>query len=486
MNKTTKNAVYVVLTSVGVAFLFNYLFFDKWLGISAFIFIMVLVGVVVAFSQSRIATIKSSWWLLGLIGFFALMPGIRANDFLNFLNVCAVLGLLVLLAQNISYVRISLLRLWDYIMLAIFAPLRMLGSALSTITLASKIQTSSKEYNMWLRVLKGVIMATPILLIFGLLFAQADLAFSSFIKNFADISISPHVLHYSFVLVFVFVAALGFLSYIFFPWQEKMSTTKPTEPEAAQSKSVEIVVFLGLISALFFVFIGFQITYLFGGEQNITQFGFTYAEYAHRGFWELLLVAMLTLGILFATEKYAGLKKGWRFLAPALVLIGEVMVVIASAYKRLTLYIGAYSMTTLRFYVTGFILLLCVLFILLAVKFILAKREQFFVFGTLLSVLAFLVVVNLLNPDAFIARYNVREFERSSKVDAAYIGGLSMDAEKEKVQLYQKMRSQNQNIEALQEHLMEDRDKTRSSYNTWQSTNYSRTRASRLLQNVQW
>ena len=49
---------------------------------------------------------------------------------------------------------------------------------------------------------------------------------------------------------------------------------------------------------------------------------------------------------------------------------------------------------------------LLVLFILLAVKFIKSKQEQFFAFGTLLSVAGFLIVVNILNPDAFIATRN--------------------------------------------------------------------------------
>ncbi len=44
---------------------------------------------------------------------------------------------------------------------------------------------------------------------------------------------------------------------------------------------------LGSINLLFAVFISVQFAYLFGGERNIAAQGFTFAEYAHRGFFEL-------------------------------------------------------------------------------------------------------------------------------------------------------------------------------------------------------
>jgi hypothetical protein len=157
---------------------------------------------------------------------------------------------------------------------------------------------------------------------------------------------------------------------------------------------------------LFLLFIGFQVTYLFGGEANIMNAGFTYAEYARQGFWELLAVAALSLFVLLASEKYADVegKKDKRFLLPALILIAEVGVLIASAFKRLSLYMDTYGMTVLRFYVVGVILFLVALFILLAVKFITLKRESFFAFGTLLSLVTFLMIINLMNPDGFVAK----------------------------------------------------------------------------------
>jgi len=372
-------ALYVILISLGLAVVFNFLFFEKLIGISMLIFTVILLGVVHLFELRQKLFLRKTWWLTILIVFFAFMPSVRANEFLVFLNLCAILGLLMLLTQELVGMSIPSMRLRDYFILMTLTPFKMLAKALSTVSLASQIHSSVKRRDVWVRVLKGIVMALPILILFGLLFSQADLAFSQFIRGFIDINISERAIQYLVLLLFVFVAALSFLSYIFFSKQvESVLSPEQSNEVALQSgREIEVLVFLGLISTLFLVFIGFQVTYLFGGETNIINAGFTYAEYARKGFWELMAVAMLSLLVLLASEKYAGveLKKVKRFLAPALMLIVEVGVVIFSALKRLSLYVDAYGMTSSRFYAAGFIILLLVLFVLLAVKLIKTKQE---------------------------------------------------------------------------------------------------------------
>lgn len=473
-------ALYIILTSLGLALVFNYLFFGKLIGISVSIFTMTFLGAVFLLGKDQQS--QKGWWLVSLITFFAIMPSIRANEFLNFLNICAVLGLLMLLAYTFTGIPTFMMRLRDYFILMIFVPLRMLGNALSTILLMGQIQTKSKQNDVWLRIAKGVIMAVPVLIIFGLLFSQADLAFSQFIQGFISITISERTAQYLVLLSVIFISALSFLSYIFF---SKQNTPSPREHSMVHSgRDIEALVFLSLISTLFLVFIGFQINYLFGGEANIVNAGFTYAEYARRGFWELLAVGILSLLILLAAEKYAGVesKKIPKFQIPALILIAEVVIVIASAFKRLSLYIDTYGMTTLRFYVAGFIMLLLVWFVLLGFKFIKSKQEQFFTFSALLTITTFLVAVNIINPDAFIAKSNIEQFNRTGKVDVAYVRELSADAEYWKIELYKKLNGEDK--ETLRELLLEQKNNLQKSTD-WQSTNLSRTKALKLLQNFE-
>lgn len=485
MDRGLLKALYLILMSLGLALLFNFLFFGKAIGVSAFIFTAVLLMAVFLFGKYQKISFQKSWWLIILIGFFALMPSIRESDFLTFLNVCAALGLLMLLAHQLAGTPAFVMKIIDYFALVFVVPFRMLIRAIATLLMIGQVHSSVKNREIWLRIIKGVVMALPILIILGLLFSMADLAFSEFVNNIITIDISEHTAQYVALLIFAFVAGLSFLSYIYFPKQTIQTLPEKTDDVVRSNKRIEVIVFLGLISALFLVFIIFQITYLFGGENNIINAGFTYAEYARRGFWELLAVAMLSLLVLLASEKYAGAesKKDNHFTIPALILIAEVVIVIISAFKRLSLYIDTYGMTELRFYVAGFIILLLALFILLGVKFIKSKQENFFAFGTLISVIAFLVIVNAINPDSFIIKSNIKQYNRTGKIDASYIGILSADAEAGKIEVYGKLQGDDKMI--LGSYLLNQQEILQDSSKHWQSANVSRSKALTLLQQLE-
>lgn len=480
MKTTFQKVLFIILISLGLAFIFNFLFFSKLIGISVAIFTFSLLAATFLFGlkDPQVSLLKN-WWLVLLIMFFALMPAIRANEFLTFLNVVATFGLLMLLAYQLVDTPVWLMKIHDYLVLAIVVPFRMLGGALGSLSTLGQVHSNIKNREILLRILKGLFMAIPVLFVFITLFSHADLAFSQFINSIIEINISPESIRYTVLLIFAFLASLSFLSYIFSPKQFQTDTFSANTIQPAD-KGIEILVFLGLIATLFLVFIIFQITYLFGGETNIINAGFTYAEYARRGFFELLFVAVLSLLVLLYAEKHAGIAiKKPTFLIPALILIVEVGVVMVAAFKRLSLYIDVYGMTLLRFYVNAFIILLLILFVILAIKFIKSKPEHFFTFGTLLSVAAFLAIVNLVNPDAYITRTNIEQYSRTNKLDIIYLDDLSVDATAEKIELYNKLNGEEKAL--LQEILLNDQQQLQKNNIDWQAANFSRYQALELL-----
>ncbi len=486
MEKITNKALYIILVSLGTAILFNFLFFSKALGISVFIFAVVFLGSIFAPGAGQKDSFKKTWWIILLILFFSLMPTLKVSGFLTFLNICAVLGLAMILAYQITGVPPLLMRFKDYFMLVTFVPLQMLGKAIFSISMVNQIHSQEKNRDVWLRIFKGLIMAIPILILFGLLFSQADLAFSQFLKGFINISVTQQTIQHIIVILFTFVASLSFISYVFFykrkeqlPNNDPLNEEKPIIP--VKGKGIEVLVFLTLISVLFLLFIGFQMTYLFGGEANIIKAGFTYAEYARRGFFELLAVGIISLLILVMSEFYAGeeSKKDKKFLVPALFLIAEVIVVIVSAFKRLSLYVQAYGLTMLRFYVAAFIILLLILFILLAIKFIKFKQEQFFTFGILVSVICFLVLVNVINPEVFTYKYNLKKFGQTQKFDIYYFKDLSPDVEALKIKTYSTLSGEEK--EVFKTSILNDKYNLENQKN-WESFSFSRNKALKLLQ----
>src|SRR3989344_8384804 len=135
-------ALFIILISLGLAVVFNFLFFYNLLGVSVFIFAVIFLATIYLFGFSQHLSLWKTWWLILLIVFFALMPSIRANEFLAFLNLCAILGLLMLLAHELAGIPAFLMRLLDYLVLIIFVPFLMLGRALSTVAMIGKIHSN--------------------------------------------------------------------------------------------------------------------------------------------------------------------------------------------------------------------------------------------------------------------------------------------------------------------------------------------------------
>src|ERR1051326_8649273 len=190
MDRTIQKALYIILIALGLAFVFNFLFFQKPIGISVFIFFTALLVALFLFGRREQLAFKNSWWLMLLVAFFSFMPGVRANEFLTFLNFCATLGLLLLLAHQLVGTPVFVLKIWNYITLAVFTPLLMVARAFSTLGLIGQIHSTVKRRDVWVRVIKGIILALPILILFAALFSQADLAFSKFLSGIIQIHIS--------------------------------------------------------------------------------------------------------------------------------------------------------------------------------------------------------------------------------------------------------------------------------------------------------
>jgi len=163
---------------------------------------------------------------------------------------------------------------------------------------------------------------------------------------------------------------------------------------------------LGAVNLLFLVFVLLQFTYLFGGQTNITTEGFTYAEYARRGFSELILVALISSLIFYTLSmvtKRENKTKRWVFSILGLFLVGLVGVILASAFKRLTLYEAAYGFTRLRTMTHIFIIWIGLLLASTAIMEITKKMDRLAVI-LICFVLGFGLTINFLNVDRFIVQ----------------------------------------------------------------------------------
>lgn len=174
------------------------------------------------------------------------------------------------------------------------------------------------------------------------------------------------------------------------------------------ASTVSIV--LGALAGLYLVFIGSQLPYFFSAFAGQRPEGWLlYSEYARRGFFELCGIAAINLSVLAAANlgsrqprQQSKLLKGLNLLLAALTLV-----LIATAFSKMALYIGAYGLSVRR-------LLPCVLMILLAavcLGVIWLQWRQFSIMR-LAAVLgaALFCAVCLIDPDARVARYNAQRY----------------------------------------------------------------------------
>ncbi len=192
----------------------------------------------------------------------------------------------------------------------------------------------------------------------------------------------------------------------------------------------EVSIVLGLVLAVFVAFVVVQFAYLFGGEANIHAAGYTYSDYARRGFGELIAVAFLALGMIFALASVGrfdspGARPVFFGLCSGVVVMVGVMLL--SAYQRLVLYELAYGFSRLRTYSHAAIVWLAASFVVFLVL-LLGRRLRALAPASLLVAGGFTLTLAAMNVDGFIVEQNAARYAESGDLDAGYLATLTHDA----------------------------------------------------------
>jgi len=472
--KEKHQALLISSTSLILGIIFNYLFFDTPLGISFFIYILLIL--IALFSLSKILkkqlNNEVTILLIPLI-FFSTMVFIRSSSLLTFLNIVASLFILLLIAKISFHKPLKKFLTNEYIK-TIFLPFKFILPLGQTV---SKLFSSvTYKGNKLPQIIRGILITIPILIIFILLFSSADLIFGKYLSEIITIHITQKTIAQIFIILTVTLIFMGAYSYIFTKEQNKDKI-----PKQINLGHIETSILLASINVLFLLFIIIQLAYLFGGEENISSQGFTYSEYARRGFFELIAVAVISFLVLFLTDKYTEKGKNEHkkiFKTLASILIIQVIIIMYSAIVRLSLYEQAYGLTTLRLYSHAFILLLALVLGMLFYKIHKQTKEETFALELFISVLLFLFSMNILNPDAFIADYNIRNADKIKKLDTDYLCYLSDDALPSTIEI---LDSQDETIKADFASCIYHKTLGQENNGNWKSFNISHSKAKELL-----
>ena len=117
-------------------------------------------------------------------------------------------------------------------------------------------------------------------------------------------------------------------------------------PVSAIPKNPTVVrMVLVALAAVYGLFAYIQIRYLFAGTESVQMSG-GYAAYARSGFFQLVLIALLTLCLILPSLILCREDKPVRILSALVAVLTGVIDI--SAFFRMHLYIDAYGLTTLR------------------------------------------------------------------------------------------------------------------------------------------
>ncbi|HNX92684.1 MAG TPA: DUF4173 domain-containing protein, partial [Syntrophomonas sp.] len=167
---------------------------------------------------------------------------------------------------------------------------------------------------------------------------------------------------------------------------------------------------LGLLCALYIVFVGSQLPYFFLAFIGQRPEGWqVYSEYARSGFFELCGIATINLTVLIAAnimgKKHYQESTALKILNALLAIL--TIILIATAMSKMVMYIGAYGLSMRR-------LLPCVFMLFMAVICggVIALQKWKFSITRLAVGLAVVMLCTLClgDPDSFVARYNAERY----------------------------------------------------------------------------
>lgn len=389
---------------------------DRAFGIGTFLVLMAAGALVLRSSVHR----PRPWTLLSAVlccGLGALVV-LRAAEWLA---VLAVLASGVLVAVALTDAR---------------RPLAMVAGGVSWVLsgirglpLLGRTLTATSQHHVLWPVLRTSALSLVLLVVFVGLFASGDALFGSWVSGIVpDVRIADTLVLRAFTWFLVGGVVLAACYLALNPPHVEAVSLGQSRPVA---RAWEWQVPVGVVIGVFGAFLVAQATAMWGGHDYLRETtGLTYAEYVHQGFGQLVVATLLTLltiavAVRKAPRETPGQRRVLRLLLGVLSVL--TLVVVASALYRMSVYQEAYGYTVLRVLVDAFELWLGLLVVLVMVAGI-RLSGTWLPRAALASGAAFLLMIGLANPEAWVAERNIERYEATGKLDLDYLSSLGPDA----------------------------------------------------------
>lgn len=304
----------------------------------------------------------------------------------------------------------------------VFSIIELIGGALvhvpSPFIDIAYVEKNKEKKSKGLYVIIGLAIAFPLLIIIVSLLYAADAVFADVIKNvFKGLSLF-NIIGIIFTFAFAFMAAYCSMRFL-----GKRKISELVKDRRRLEPIIAITV-LALLSIVYLVFSLIQILYLFIGNMKLPE-GYTYASYAHEGFFQLLFVCILNVIIVIFAMRFFKKSVVIKIFLTIISLCTYIM--IASSALRMWLYVNVYSLSVLRLFVFWGLAVLAVLFVGILIQ---VFKDDFHLFRFSLAVVCvFYLCLSFGHMDYWVAKFNLGYVaENNGSVDYMYLTRLSSDA----------------------------------------------------------
>jgi len=418
----------LILLALALGVLGDLLFRHAGWGINVTVWMLAAFGAALLLRRRQPSPPLSSWiWVAFALSFLAIF---REAFTLRLITIIAMLG-------AVSYATLATDRA-EQLKQTVFTYLgRMLDTLVSSIrvfshhlpSLTPEVTSNKLIANpMTLPVLRGSALASVALLLFGSLLVSADALFERLVVDTFDFNIEKIFSHIGMLLIWSWVGCT--LLFVLSTGPHPFFSKTRSEPRTG-GFAIEVNIVLATINALFIAFVSVQVGYLFGGHERVLEeAGLTYAQYARRGFFEIAAVSVLAFAMVLICDGLipTAISNGRRaFNGLTALHIGLAGVLIMSAFHRLMVYIDAYGLTELRFYVATCIIWIAIAFLMLGAAILTARRAILprLIVSTLFAAV---FALHVINPAAIVVQTNLSRTNVQEQFDVEYALTMSADA----------------------------------------------------------
>ena len=419
--------IFISFVSFALGYLFIKWVLDSTLGLGAFLFTVILIAVSMCYlAAKKIKLTLNSLIFISITLVFSSVFILSSNSFIKGLVIMYVIlssmYWFYFTCNNADECAVNDMFVFYFIKSVLIMPI---SCCFYIYEAFIKIFTRRKPSKKVGYIILGILCAViPSIIIINLLMS-ADEMFNKMMQNitnwqlfsFADIGID----------IFYFIVGIPVAMYVFgtlYSNSERMHgnflSREMNEDITRKLKfTPQLIVYTAvtpicLIYVLFFVS---QLPYFMSAFSNAIPMGFTYAEYARRGFFELCTVSVINaciIAFITVVTKDDSAKK-FNVLKVYIIAIAVfTLLLIATALSKMFMYINAYGLTLLRVYTSWFMIFLaCVFVVVILRQFINTKRFNFFLIVFIIFVILFSVLI-FCDVDAIIAQYNIDNYHNGN------------------------------------------------------------------------